>query len=68
MPKTKVIKTLQTGLGLAIGLVIANAVIVPLVSNRTPMAGLCIGFIAGFLALIVYIFIAISQRRSDPNQ
>jgi uncharacterized protein YacL len=68
MLNSKVRKTLQTGLGLAVGLLIANAVFVPLISNRTASAGFFIGVIAGFITLVIYTFIAIAQSRSDMEK
>lgn len=68
MTNSKVTKTLQTGLSMAAGLVIGNAVVVPLISNRTPFDGFVIGVIAGLLALVIYTFIAIAQNRSNTGQ
>lgn len=68
MTNSKVTKTLQTGLSLAGGLVIGNAVVVPLISNRTPLDGFVIGVIAGLLALVIYTVIAIAQNRSNTGQ
>lgn len=65
MPNSKVRTTLQTGLGLAISLVIANSIVVPLISNRPPMDGVVVGLLAGFIALVVYTLMAISQSRGD---
>ena len=68
MTNSKVTKTLLTGLSLAAGLVIGNAVVVPMVSSRTPLDGFVIGVIAGLLALVIYSFIAIAQNRGDTGQ
>lgn len=67
MPDSKVIRTLKTGLGLAIGVLVANAAVLPLVSNRTPRDGFGIGMIAALLTLVIYSLIAIARGRDDTR-
>jgi archaellum biogenesis protein FlaJ (TadC family) len=62
MTNPKKVFSFYTALGLSAGLVIANAIVMPLISDRTPLAGLCIGAIAAFLILLLYAFIAIVRN------
>jgi hypothetical protein len=67
MTNPRVGKTLRTGLALAFGLLIGNVVVMPLISDRTPLDGLGIGVIAGLLALVAYSAIAIARNSSDAK-
>ena len=67
MPNSNFITTVQKGFALAAGLLFANAVVMPLISNRTPWDGLGVGVIAGVLALIIYTLVAIARSRGDTK-
>ena len=59
--KMKAKKTIKHGLGLAAGVFVGNAVIVPMISRGDIGRGIIVGLIAAALVLAVYSVIAVCQ-------
>jgi len=55
-------KWLNQGLGVALGLFLATAVVVPLISDRTFSEGLRRGLFAAALVFVVYVIIAALKK------
>lgn len=55
-------KWLNQGFGVAVGLLLASAVIMPLISDRTFGSGLRRGLIGAGIALVIYVIIAFVKK------
>ena len=60
-------KILEQGLGVAVGLFVANSVLIPIISETSVARGARDGAIAGVLALVVYFIFSMLKPEKPSN-